>query len=199
MIIALLPVAGIIFLVLIILCIISALFGNEESFYKSNFVLPFDTTEYTITSEYGVRTDPISDEEDSMHNGIDVVPTSDNIVAIADGKVVSSGIDEYEAEYIKIEHTIDNEKYRSSYWHLKEDSRVVKKDDEVKQGWQIGLMGSTGYATGKHLHFALEKYNTITEEYEYIDPSIIIKNSDVCSNCNLYDYDYEEYTTPLED
>ena len=98
-----------------------------------------------------------------------------------------------------IEHTVDNTKYRSSYWHLKENSRVVKTGEEVKQGQQIGVMGNTGYSTGTHLHFALEKYNSITEEYEYIDPSGIIKSSESCSNCNLYDYKKNEYTTPLTD
>lgn len=192
MLISLLPVAFIIFIVLIILCIICSIFGIEQTYYKSNFVLPFDTNNYSITSEYGKRIDPISKEE-SIHTGIDVVPTSDNIIAIADGVVSISTIDKYGAEYIMIEHTIDNIKYRSSYWHLKEDSRIVKTNDEVKQGQQIGIMGSSGYSTGTHLHFALEKYNTKTKEYEYIDPSTIIKNSNSCINCKLYDYENNKY------
>lgn len=198
MFIALLPVLGIVFLVLIILCIICSIFGSEQTYYRTNFVLPFDTNEYKITSDYGKRKDPITEEE-SIHNGIDVVPTSSNIIAIADGVVVISSIDNYGAEYIILEHNINGTNYRSSYWHLKEDSRVVFNKEEVKQGQQIGIMGNTGYSTGTHLHFTLEKYNYELNKYKYIDPSVIIKNSNSCINCNLYDYEKEEYITPSTD
>ena len=155
MLIAILPVAAILFLVLIILAILVAIFGGQESFYKSNFVLPFDTTQYSITSPYGERIDPISSEV-KFHYGIDVVPISNNIVAIADGTIITSAYDPDSAgEYVIIEHKISGTTYRSSYYHLKENSRVVKNGDQVKQGQQIGIMGSTGYSTGTHLHFGL--------------------------------------------
>ena len=92
MLIALLPVVLVIFLVLIILAICAALFGSKESMYKSSFVLPFDTTNFSITSPYGERIDPISNEQ-KFHSGIDVVPTSLNLVAVADGIVITSAYD----------------------------------------------------------------------------------------------------------
>lgn len=198
MLLPLLPVILVIFLVLIILAICAALFGSQESFYKSNFVLPFDTTEYSITSPYGDRTDPISNEE-KFHNGIDVVPTSLNIVAIADGTVVSSAYDPDSAgEYVVIEHKISGTTYRSGYYHMKLNSRVVKVGEQVKQGQQLGIMGSTGYSTGTHLHFVLQEYNTKEKKFDYTDPTSIIKNKILAKTFNLYDYTNNRFNNLLD-
>lgn len=191
--IALIPVALTIFLVITIMSIVAAVFGNEETIIKSNFTLPFDTNEFTITSSFKVREDPISGEI-KKHNGIDVVPSgSQNILAVADGIVIESDIDGQGAEYVIIEHNIDNTKFKSGYWHLKEESRIVKVGDQVKQGQQIGIMGNTGYSTGAHLHFFLQKYNSNKKEYKYEDPKIIFKTKNLSENINLYDYDNQKF------
>lgn len=188
MLIALLPVIGIIMIVLIILSILAALFGSDTAFYQSFFVLPFDTNTYTITSPYGERIDPISGEK-SFHSGIDVVPTSSNIVAVADGTVVVSEVQDMGGESIIIEHKLGGQVYRSGYHHLKENSRVVNVGDQVKQGQQIGIMGSTGYSTGPHLHFSLQKFNASSQQFERTDPSIVINNKISAKEYNLFDYD----------
>lgn len=192
-----LPVVAILFLILIILAILVAIFGTQESFYKSNFVLPFDTNDYTITSPYGKRIDPIS-KESKMHYGIDVVPVSNNLVAIADGLVIASAyFPESNGEYIIIEHNISGTVYRSSYSHMQENSRTVVVGEQVKQGQQIGIMGTTGYSTGTHLHFELKKYNAEKGIFENIDPTPIIEHSIVSSNINLYDYSNNKFNNPF--
>lgn len=198
LIIALLPVAGIILLVIIILGIICSIFGNQQVVYKAAFTLPFDTTNYKITSEYGMRIDPISKEE-KKHNGIDIVPVgTKNIVAIANGKVVVSEYEENgSGEYVVIEHSISGTTYRSSYLHLQENSRVVKVGDQVKQGQQVGLIGSTGYSTGVHLHFSLQTFNAKTKKFEYTDPTLVITNKVASKNYNLYDYNSNKYELPF--
>lgn len=192
MIIALLPVAGIIFLILIIICVIVSLFGNDKMIYRSSFVLPFDTTKYTITSPYGERTDPI-DNTKAFHSGIDVVPTSSNIVSVADGKVVVSEVQESGGESVIIEHQVSGSVYRSGYHHLKENSRTVKVGDTVKQGQQIGIMGNTGKSTGPHLHFSLQRFNAKEQKFEYTDPSNIITNNVASKNYSLFDYDNNKF------
>lgn len=179
-------------IVIIILSIIASIFGSETAFYQSYFVLPFDTDTYTITSPYGEREDPISGEKD-FHSGIDIVPTSSNIVAVADGKVVVSEVQESSGEVVILEHHLGGQVYRTGYLHLKENSRVVNVGDEVKQGQQIGVMGSTGYSTGPHLHFNLQKFNASKQSFEKTDPSIIINNKINAKEYNLYDYSNQSF------
>lgn len=129
-----------------------------------------------VTSPYGQRTDPISGAK-SFHNGIDLISEStgvDDIIAFADGVVEAvqtcvKGKDTtvYTAgNYVKIKH---NSTYSSRYLHLKYGSISLKVGDKVKKGQKIGVMGSTGYSTGNHLHFDM------WENGERIDPTPFLK------------------------
>jgi len=103
-----------------------------------------------ISSDYGER-GVIYENTDSFHYGIDLVGDK-KIKAIADGKVVACGKDEYGANaiFVAIQHA---DGYVSIYYHL--ESYSVKTGDTVKQGAQIGIMGSTGLSTGPHLHLEI--------------------------------------------
>ena len=189
---------GIIFLVLIILAILVAIFGSEKDVQTSSFVLPFDTDKFTITSPYGERSDPINGTT-AIHNGMDIVPVgTTNIVATADGEVVASGLDNAGAEYVMIQHNINGTLYKSGYWHLKENSRTVNVGDQVKQGQQIGIMGNTGRSTGAHLHFLLQKYNAEKQIFEYTSPSMIIDSKTTSKVYYLYDYDKKNFVNQKE-
>lgn len=99
------------------------------------------------------------------HHGVDIgyhsKPESDNqILAHTDGKVVSveknhnwtDKTGKSYGNYIKIKHANG---YYTLYAHLK--SVDVKNGDYVKQGQKIGVMGATGHAVGRHLHFEVRK------------------------------------------
>jgi len=52
----------------------------------------------------------------------------------------------------------------TSYYHL--DTISVKKGDEVKKGDIIGTVGTTGFSTGPHLHYAVSIYNIYVNPYQ---------------------------------
>ena len=62
---------------------------------------------------------------------------------------------------VKIRH---NSTYQTAYLHMSRFKRGLRKGSRVKQGDIIGYVGSTGYATGPHLHFSFY------ERGRYIDP-----------------------------
>ncbi len=90
----------------------------------------------------------------SYHKGIDIAGVSDRSILAADnGTVSSAGWDNggY-GNKIVIDH---NNGYRTIYAHL--SSIDVSSGQTVEKGQKIGVMGSTGFSTGIHLHFEVYK------------------------------------------
>ncbi|MBR2405295.1 MAG: M23 family metallopeptidase [Clostridia bacterium] len=103
-----------------------------------------------ISSPFGERVHPINGEG-SFHNGIDIAANAGTeVCAIEDGTVEKSTYNQYSGNFVVIKHTGD---YTSSYAHLAESR--VSEGQMVKKGDIIGLVGSTGAATGPHLHMEI--------------------------------------------
>jgi len=86
------------------------------------------------------------------HNGVDyAAPTGTPIRTVGDGKVVNASYSKSNGNYIKIRH---NSVYTTAYLHMSGFGKGIKKGTTVKQGQVIGYVGSTGLATGPHLHFS---------------------------------------------
>ncbi len=83
------------------------------------------------------------------HNGVDFgAPSGTPVHAVGDGTVTWSGPNGGHGRFVKLDH---EGPYETSYSHL---SRVsVRKGQRVRQGDIIGYVGSTGLATGPHLHY----------------------------------------------
>ena len=87
------------------------------------------------------------------HRGTDYAADRGTPVwAAGDGRVIASGYTAANGNYIVIQH---GEEYQTKYLHLQK--RYVKKGDRVRQKQTIGAVGSTGYATGPHLHYEFLK------------------------------------------
>lgn len=87
------------------------------------------------------------------HLGTDyAAPTGTPIMAVGDGVVIESTFKKYNGHYVKIRH---NSTYTTQYLHM--SKRMVKAGEYVQQGETIGLVGSTGLATGPHVCFRFWK------------------------------------------
>lgn len=106
------------------------------------------------------------------HNGLDIGgPLGTPVFAADDGVILAvdnndkSSWQKYQyGKYIMVEHSNN---ITTLYGHL--SKQVVKKGDTVKRGDIIGYLGSTGYATGPHLHFGA--YWTPSIQFKVISPA----------------------------
>jgi len=100
------------------------------------------------TSGFGMREHPIFHTQ-RAHKGVDyAAPTGTPVISVADGVVVESGFSGGFGNMVVVQH---NARQSTVYAHL---SKVaVRKGQAVKQGENLGAVGSTGWATGPHLHF----------------------------------------------
>lgn len=103
-----------------------------------------------ITSRAGNRYHPIFNEW-RYHSGIDIAAnTGDAVVAADGGTVTLCGVNGGYGNCIMIDH---GNGYYTLYAHLSAYS--VSLGAAVSKGQRIGSVGSTGWATGPHLHFEL--------------------------------------------
>lgn len=116
--------------------------------------LPFDyasPVSGVTSSGFGYRMHPIKNEV-KYHYGTDfAADTGTPISAFADGTIVAQGDSDSFGKYVMIDHP---DGYRTLYAHC---SELCMSCGSVKKGDTIALVGSTGAATGPHLHFELER------------------------------------------
>lgn len=126
------------------------------------FIYPLPS-KVTIGSGFGMRTHPITGQQ-QMHSGVDMGAASGTpIYAIADGIVESSGELGNCGNGARVQHSGG---YMSVYCHA--SKLLVKQGQSVKSGETIALVGSTGMSTGPHLHLGM-KLNG-----EWTDPKKVV-------------------------
>jgi len=83
------------------------------------------------------------------HRGIDyAAATGTPVYAAGNGRVVKATYNKPSGNFVVIQH---GPRYQTKYLHL--NKRKVKVGQRVSQGQVIGTVGSTGWATGPHLHY----------------------------------------------
>lgn len=83
------------------------------------------------------------------HRGTDyAAPRGTPVYAAGDGRIVEASYTRSNGNYVFIQH---GEGFKTHYLHL--NKKRVKRGDRVTQGQVIGTVGSTGAATGPHLHY----------------------------------------------
>ncbi len=89
------------------------------------------------------------------HFGVDYsARIGTKVVSVADGIVARATYNRINGWYVKLFH---HPFYHTAYCHLQKIAPRVKNGATVKQGDVIGYVGTSGRATGPHLHFAFYK------------------------------------------
>jgi murein DD-endopeptidase MepM/ murein hydrolase activator NlpD len=103
-----------------------------------------------LTSRFGRRRHPILGYT-RAHTGVDfAAPTGTPIYAAGDGMIVTRVRTGGYGKYVKIRH---NAQYHTAYAHMSRFAVGLGAGSRVRQGQVIGYVGSTGQATGPHLHY----------------------------------------------
>lgn len=133
-------------------------------------IIPFDASQVKLTSPYGDR---VLNGVRGFHAGYDLVGVgSQTVVAAVGGRVAVSRIVTDRSNrtwewgnYVCVQGEDGRQYY---YCHLA--SRAVSKGAVVKAGDKLGVMGSTGYTFGAHLHFEVREADGRTT----VDPAKIL-------------------------
>ena len=117
-----------------------------------------------ISSLFGSRVHPVTGQI-RFHQGTDLAAAEGTpVVAAFSGRVEIAGQMGGYGLIVVLSH---GDTHETRYAHLSEI--LVKAGQEIKQGTVIGLVGSTGLATGPHLHF--EIWRKMQEGLVAIDPT----------------------------
>jgi len=151
-------------------------YSSEENLKKKSdlqtriwkFTPTLKPTGGPIVSGFGYRRNPLGGGI-QFHRGLDIVmPTGAPVVASADGIIDSAEMKSGYGLCVVISHKFG---FKTRYAHL---SKVtVKAGDAVTRGQVIGLVGSTGWATGSHLHYEVMVNNINDDPKKYILPDYI--------------------------
>ncbi|MGW0840143.1 peptidoglycan DD-metalloendopeptidase family protein [Streptomyces sp. NPDC002787] len=118
-----------------------------------------------VTSPYGWRMHPTLGVR-KLHTGTDFGAAAGTpVLAARDGEVTFAGWSNGYGNRVVISHgTINGDRVSTTYNHML-SGLSVNVGDKVKVGQRVGLVGSTGYSTGAHLHFE------VMQNGAYVNPA----------------------------
>ncbi len=122
---------------------------------------------HTITSGFGRRYHPVL-KTLRAHTGVDIsAPKGTPVYATGEGTVSSENPGGGYGIVVVINHGFT---YKTLYAHL--SKKVVKPGQKVKRGQLIGYVGSTGMASGSHLHYEVIKNGIRVNPVYYFNADI---------------------------
>ena len=117
----------------------------KKAFLRSPVKLSYISSKYNLKRKHPVL------HTIRSHNGVDYAARKGSPVrATGDGTISFAQYNGGCGNEIKIKHSED---YTTRYCHLDRYNSRIKVGKKVKQGQTIGYVGSTGLATGPHLHY----------------------------------------------
>lgn len=138
---------------------------SEDNPFTQKFIAP---VRGRLSSRYGLKR-IYNGHPRNRHLALDIAaPSGTAVHATANGHVIATGDFFYTGNTVFIEH---GQGLISLYAHL--NKMTVKPGEPVKRGDIIGRVGSTGRATGPHLHWGM-MLNQI-----YIDPLLFVSTKQI--------------------
>jgi murein DD-endopeptidase MepM/ murein hydrolase activator NlpD len=120
-----------------------------------------------VTSPYGMRFHPIL-HYTKLHTGTDFAVGDGMARAADDGRVLFTIVSEAYGNFTVIDHgTIDGRHITTAYAH--QARFLVQPGEVVRKGQVIGAIGSTGWATGPHLHFEVRDDGAVQDPMTWLD------------------------------
>ena len=133
---------------------------------SSGFRNPLDIP-IVVTSPFGMRYHPVLGYMKG-HSGTDMAADCGTIIrAVASGYVNAVSADVSAGNYVDINHGIvGGNSVITEYLHMQ--AQYVSPGQYVNAGDALGEVGSTGYATGCHLHFGVRENGNYVEPMDYL-------------------------------
>ena len=131
----------------------------------------------TITSEYGMRTHPVTGAY-KLHTGVDIgAPLESSFVAAANGIVSKATFSPAYGNMVMIDH---GGGVQTLYAHGNEI--MVQVGQTVSAGTEILKVGSTGYSTGPHAHFEIRINGQTVNPLDYLSSKNFEKKVEETNN-----------------
>ncbi|KVL08313.1 peptidase M23 [Burkholderia sp. MSMB1826] len=130
----------------------------------AHFAMPVAASR--ISSQFGTRVHPVSGAR-HVHSGVDLAASAGRAVhASAHGVVTFIGTEPRGyGKYVVIRH---DDGYASYYAHLSAFEPTLRVGARVVRGERVGAVGSTGTATGPHLHFEVRRHDRLVDPIELV-------------------------------
>ena len=119
---------------------------------------------FRVSSAFGLRNDPFTGAA-RQHSGIDLAaPRGTSIEAVRDGIIQFAGKKGGYGNIVIVDH---GDGLTTRYAHC--DTLNVSEGDIIRAGTPIGTVGSTGRATGSHLHFEVRQDGNAVDPENFLD------------------------------
>lgn len=144
------------------LTLLDELLANRQ-IADETFVAGRPVTSGWLSSRFGYRSDPFSGKR-SWHGGVDFAGrVGSDVVAVAAGVVIAAERHAAYGNMVDIDH---GDGLMTRYAHC--DTLAVSVGDIVQKGQVIASLGSSGRATGPHVHFEVHKKGVPQNPERYI-------------------------------